>query len=560
MIKHLYDSYGKMPAVIIACALTFLYLVAWKSVVPVLISIWVSQFAIETANPLLLLIIGGAFIGSIILSILADEIFVRRTDARYESLVIDLYRKLLQKRPEFYQNGGGKSDAIIRSNLDGTINLFRKFRLTILDYLATLLVPIAIIWYFNAILGVIFAAGVCLRALVSTIAALKERPLRRASKEAYKELTSTIFQDMSNWAIVRLRGLTCYNINHIKQLAKKEQVLFRERHVISARLEVFGDFITAFLFIGMFSVILFYYNDSNTQKVFIAALSSIYILNSMSAARGFGEFYKGWNERWIEVSSSLEELRSAEDFIYSQRNDHALASGTVNLSKVSVYYPISGGARLKALSNVNLMIENGEHVAVTGQNASGKSTLSRIIVGLEDRFDGIGHVGGVNLSGLKGDEFYRGISFVPQEPKLFNRTTLDNIIYFAPEAADFEIADVLEIVGLNLENGLDLHRRVGEGGENLSGGQRQRVAIARALLKKNAKVFVFDEPTSALDRESAASITLKIMQYLSKRTLIVITHDKAIETLFQRTIRLENGKVISPPYKRCRDANVWGLQ
>jgi subfamily B ATP-binding cassette protein MsbA len=150
-----------------------------------------------------------------------------------------------------------------------------------------------------------------------------------------------------------------------------------------------------------------------------------------------------------------------------------------------------------------------------------------------------------NLSELRSK-----ISYVNQNTRLFNTTILKNIQY----GNDFTRKDILKLckkLGIenifqNLEDGLDTN--VGVNGEQLSGGQKQMIHILRCIGKKN-KIVILDEPTSAIDKYNTKNI-VKALEEISKDcTLILITHDDDINHLIDRTIYINEGKIIKDDFK-----------
>ena len=186
------------------------------------------------------------------------------------------------------------------------------------------------------------------------------------------------------------------------------------------------------------------------------------------------------------------------------------------------------------IQSLNLMINEKEKLAITGLSGSGKSTLFNLILGHYQIQAGCIYIGGININHLSLDSLRNQIAFVPQQPLLFDRSIKENILYGNPEATEEEMQRVMEAVGLT---GLILDQPVGEKGSQLSGGQRQRVAIARALIKE-ASIYLFDEPTSAIDSASEKEIISNLLNYLKEKTVIVITHNRAVTELMSRSINL----------------------
>ncbi|MGI6590546.1 MAG: thiol reductant ABC exporter subunit CydC [Eggerthellaceae bacterium] len=196
------------------------------------------------------------------------------------------------------------------------------------------------------------------------------------------------------------------------------------------------------------------------------------------------------------------------------------------------------------VSNVNLDIAPGQHVAILGRSGVGKSTLASLLCGNLAPSAGTVSVDGHDACSL--DPYTaRFISLVQQQPYLFNRTLRDNLLIASPDAGDGELIAALHAVGLTelmdrLPKGLDT--LVDEAGTRFSGGERHRIALARVLLA-NAPAVLLDEPTVGLDPVTEAALIEAFQQTLAGKTLIVITHHlQGIES-FDRVIFLADGGI-----------------
>lgn len=212
-------------------------------------------------------------------------------------------------------------------------------------------------------------------------------------------------------------------------------------------------------------------------------------------------------------------------------------------------------ALVRALNGVSLEIEDGEFVAIVGTSGSGKSTLLNMLGGLDVPTEGEVIIAGKKLSGLKDDELTvfrrRRIGFVFQNYNLIPILNVyENIVL--PIALDGETPDkryVEQIIGM-----LGLEEKLQEMPNKLSGGQQQRVAIARALAAKPA-ILLCDEPTGNLDSRTSQDV-LGLIQATSRQfhqTVVMITHNEEIAQLADRTIRIEDGRIVE---KRKQSGNA----
>ena len=222
---------------------------------------------------------------------------------------------------------------------------------------------------------------------------------------------------------------------------------------------------------------------------------------------------------------------------------------------------IVGEVQVKALRGVNLDVERGEFLAVSGTSGSGKSTFMHIVGCLDKPTSGQYLLDGEDVSRMSKDALAavrnKQIGFVFQGFNLLSRTSaLDNVelplLYGsgAPKTVERHkrAAEMLELVGLG--NRTDHHPN------QLSGGQQQRVAIARALIN-NPSILLADEPTGNLDSRTSIEV-MGIFQRLNRErgiTVVLITHEMDIAEYGTRTVTFRDGQVVADkPVARRRDA------
>src|SRR5690606_6570355 len=175
-----------------------------------------------------------------------------------------------------------------------------------------------------------------------------------------------------------------------------------------------------------------------------------------------------------------------------------IESGDIECRDVGFSYP---DAQVPALRNFTLRIRAGEKVGIIGRIGSGKTTVGRILSGLQHPDTGSVLIEGIDIRQYNPYQIRRAVAFVIQEADLFYGSVRDNIAMGAPHVDDATIIEAARLAGVDdfvsaHPSGYDL--QVGERGQFLSGGQRQSIALARALLFRPPVVFL-DEPSGAMD-------------------------------------------------------------
>jgi ATP-binding cassette, subfamily B, bacterial PglK len=217
---------------------------------------------------------------------------------------------------------------------------------------------------------------------------------------------------------------------------------------------------------------------------------------------------------------------------------------TISLRSVSFAYP---GNDHVAVSEVNLSIENGSHLAIVGPSGAGKSTLVDLILGVHKS-----DTGSIIISGLQPRDaitrWPNEIRYVPQTVGLFDASLAENIALKRLSSQDEEAGVIRALKFANLEDLISrdggIHTDIGERGIKLSGGQRQRLGIARAMFS-NPKLIILDEATSALDADTEETITHLIQGLHGVTTVVTIAHRLSTIRLADQIAYMDSGKIIS---------------
>jgi PrtD family type I secretion system ABC transporter len=206
------------------------------------------------------------------------------------------------------------------------------------------------------------------------------------------------------------------------------------------------------------------------------------------------------------------------------------------------------GSQTPIVSDISFSLKAGAGLALLGASASGKTTLSKALVGIWPAQQGMVRLDGAALDQWRNEDLGRHIGYLPQDVALFDGTVAENISRFDREANSDAILKAARIAGvhdiiLRLPDGYAT--RIGEGGMSLSAGQRQRVGLARAVFG-DPFLIVLDEPNANLDADGENALTRAIgILRQSKCIVIVISHRTSALSALDMTMVLYEGKAIA---------------
>ena len=202
--------------------------------------------------------------------------------------------------------------------------------------------------------------------------------------------------------------------------------------------------------------------------------------------------------------------------------------GRISFQDLTVSHP---GSVTPLIESLNLNLEPGTFLVVTGANGTGKTTLCRLLLGLIEPQRGHLMIDGVDLRQIAPEWWRRQVCYLPQEPSFLNATIADNLRANNPEMDEAGLNKIINDAGLRpfmdkTLKGMDTP--VTDNGRHLALGIRRRMALARAMATKG-RLVVFDEPTEAMDAEGCKAVYTMINYFMQEgRTIIACTQDPQI--------------------------------
>jgi ATP-binding cassette, subfamily B, bacterial HlyB/CyaB len=352
--------------------------------------------------------------------------------------------------------------------------------------------------------------------------------LQRISREIFNALVtegSYLIESLTGIRTVKSMGIEQSVRWHWEELLNQEIKKTFSGQIISNQLQFFSNTLqaiatTALLWYGAWLVI--------QNQLTIGQLVAFNMLLG-NVIQPFQRLTVLWNQ-FQEVVIAMERINDVlaakpeEDLMYQSRQSLPQLKGHVRFEQVTFsYHPESD---INVLENLSFEIEPGQTVALVGRSGSGKTTISKLVLGLYPPTDGRVLIDGQDVTGLSLRSLRQAIGVVDQSTFLFGSTIRDNIGIGHVSATLEEVMEAAQYAGADefiKRLPLGYETQIGEGGGMLSGGQRQRLAIARALMG-NPHLLILDEATSNLDAESERIIQTNLNTILKGRTTLIIAH------------------------------------
>lgn len=243
------------------------------------------------------------------------------------------------------------------------------------------------------------------------------------------------------------------------------------------------------------------------------------------------DLFSTLGNRYYRLKQNMPYLRSLFLFLKQNNHNHSCTltiKDRIRVKDVSFRYD----ERQEVLSHISFEISQGEKIAVVGENGAGKSTLIKCLLGMYPLEKGSVEYDNICLK--KGEKYdYDNISIMLHEFGKYSMKVSENIAF------EKAVPGMVEEVGLE-----DIMLGKEFGGTELSGGEWQRIALARCL-KKNAEFYILDEPTSQLDPVYERDVVRSILDYLEKKTVLIVTHRMGICRFVDKVIVLNKAHEIA---------------
>ena len=363
---------------------------------------------------------------------------------------------------------------------------------------------------------------------------------------------SEIKQIIGAFREIRILGVEDFFRKEIKQNVNQ----YGEAGVITRSLYVISRYVVeASVVIFIVALVILMINQKQPTE-YIFSVLSIFAVGALRLVPSFNTIGIGIaNIRTAKyaLNSLYDELKQIkEESLFVQEKSDLVSKNFQCLDLIDINYSYSGEKDLKVLTDINLKINKGDFVAISGKSGSGKSTLMDIMTCMLKPSEGKLLINGEEITNFSKENlrgWFNKCAFIPQSVFLINKSIKNNIA-LGIEENNIDLDKLSKAVkGANLDqvmikNNMNLNSIVGESGIKLSGGQKQRVALARALYSEREIIFM-DEATSALDKESEDQVMSNIENLRGQVTVVLISHSSSALNNCNKVFKLEEGRIIN---------------
>ena len=360
-------------------------------------------------------------------------------------------------------------------------------------------------------------------------------------QESLSKLTTIAQESFSGISIIKSYTIEDELNKHIQEISTET----KNRHVDLAKFQSW--FLPMMvLLIGMSNILVIYIggNQFIDGKIELGILAEFIIYVNMLT---WPVATVGWVTSIVQQAeasqSRINQFLKEKIKIVNKNSKTLNINGDIEFKDINFTYKETN---IKALSNINFKLKNGESLGIIGPVGSGKSTLLELIVRNYDPMSGEILIDNLNLKNHNKNNIRENISYVPQTTFLFSDTIKNNIRFGKNDAQMSEITKYskLSCVSNEIEKfPKKFDSILGERGINLSGGQKQRIALARALIKK-PKILLLDDCLSAVDLETENEITNNLQRETGNVTKVIVSQRTSTIKKCNKIIVLNHGNII----------------
>ena len=486
-----------------------------------------------------------------------------------------IQRKVFRLGPAaLAQRGTGSAVTMLIDGLDEVRTYVFTVLPKMMDMVFIPLMILVVVWIQDALSGIVLLLMLPLLFFFMAILGMAARDRSNKQYAQFRKLNTRFMDTVLGLPTLKMLGISEEYEDEIYSVSDR----FRKRTMSVIRVAMTSTFALDFfatLAIAIMAVFLGNNLINGTVALFPALLALILAPEYFMPIRQFGDDYHATLNGKNALNDIMTMLAAPEPEYIEDLDWRGWGSDSrLTVEGMDFSYPgpkseesqVSGGSQMDAiakssgsadsdsapqpdaLQGLSFTLSGLTKVAVVGRSGAGKSTLMNLLAGFNLPQSGRIDLDGHDLDHFNVRAWQRHISYIPQNPYIFNGTVADNIRFYNPDALEAAVAEAADQAGLTgwlntLDEGLDT--RIGEGNRGISGGQAQRIALARVLLDKSREILIFDEPTAHLDIETEYELKKTLLPIMEGHLVIFATHRLHWLAEADQVIMLDAGRVVA---------------
>ncbi len=437
-----------------------------------------------------------------------------------------------------------------------------------IGFILTISITLYLLWKINFMFAFIMMLWITIFLIITKYGLNKARPLTADYAESKSKIGGYLADYLTNILNIKFFARADYEFKCLEKINNQFINKAHKQGYFLMNFYIIQGIVLSIYTIG-FMILLIYFHTNKLISPGDFALVFMLNLGAFERLHSLSHQLRNFITNFEVIDHALKLL----DFpleIQDKLNSKPLivTKGEIVFEKVKFSYR----NKENLFENKSINISSGEKVGLVGYSGSGKSTFVNLILRLFDVTSGRILIDGQDIRKVTLDSLRKKIGMIPQDPTLFHRSLMENILYGRQNATHEEVIKAAKRAHAHEFIEKLPHKYetlVGERGVKLSGGQRQRIAIARAILK-NAPILILDEATSNLDSITEKYIQESLWNLMQDKTTIIVAHRLSTLLHMDRILVFDKGKIVQDGnhkellkrkglYKTLWDAQIGGF-
>ncbi|MBU5466827.1 thiol reductant ABC exporter subunit CydD [Virgibacillus sp. MSJ-26] len=466
------------------------------------------------------------------------ENYAQKTSTNLRKKLVKAY---FRQGQQFIQTEG--TGRLVTLAIEGMDQLKKYLEIISIRMIRTFIVPLMIVLYvftLDKISAVILVVTVPIIIIFMILLGLAAQKMADKQYATYRVLSNHFLDSLKGLETLKYLGQSVKHVYKINKVSKR----YREATVKTLRVAFLSSFALDFftsLSIAFVAVGLGFRLIDGAMVLFPALTILLLAPEYFSPIKEVGSDFHATLDGQVAMGEIDKIIAEDEK---SDMTDQVTSFTWTPSSQITLKEINVGDKGSLILKNINFSWQGTGMIGIIGESGAGKSTLINLFASFLSPTSGEFKIDEKDVNTMKND-WLKNIAYIPQHPYIFPASLADNIRFYAPEATDERVKQVIREIELeDFVNEIPegMHQKIGEGGLTLSGGQEQRIAMARVLLS-DKPIILLDEPTAHLDIETEYEVKQVMLRVFKNRLVFLATHRLHWMHHMNDIIVLDNGRV-----------------